>query len=118
MSAEEQAEFLQELARALNAKDIALPSFPDVVIQIRTALEDPTCTPDRLAEVAKTDPVLVSRLLMSANSAFHNRAGIEIVDLNLAISRLGFEAVKNTAIALAVEQLFNATNRTGTRYPN
>jgi len=109
MSTEEQAEFLQELARALNAKDVALPSFPDVVIQIRTALEDPTCTPDRLAEVAKMDPVLVSRLLMSANSAFHNRAGIEIVDLNLAISRLGFEAVKNTAIALAVEQLFNAS---------
>jgi len=48
-------------------------------------------------------------LLMAANSAFHNRAGIEIVDLNLAISRLGFEVVRNTAITLAVEQIFNAS---------
>lgn len=108
MSAEEQARFLQGLAEDLNSKNIALPSFPDVVIRIRTALEDPTCTADQLAGLARTDPVLVSRLLMAANSAFHNRAGIEIVDLDLAISRLGFEAVRNTAITLAVEQIFNA----------
>lgn len=109
MSAEEQAQFLQQLAQDLNSKDIKLPSFPDVVINIRTALEDPSCTADRLATVVKTDPVLVARLLMSANSAFHNRAGVEIVDLDLAISRLGFEVVRNTAITLAVEQIFNAS---------
>ena len=109
MSADEQTRFLQELAEDLNSRDIQLPSFPDVVIGIRTALEDPTCSSERLAEVVKTDPVLVARLLMSANSAFHNRAGIEIVDLDLAISRLGFEVVRNTAITLAVEQAFAAS---------
>ncbi len=109
MSADEQTRFLQELAEDLNSRNIQLPSFPDVVINIRTALEDPTCSSERLAEVVKTDPVLVARLLMSANSAFHNRAGIEIVDLNLAISRLGFEVVRNTAITLAVEQIFAAS---------
>lgn len=110
MSANEQASFLQGLAETLNSKEISLPSFPDVVVQIRSALEDPTCSAGRLAEVAKADPVLVSRLLKAVNSAFHNRAGIEIVDLGLAISRLGFEAVRNTAITLAVEQIFDASN--------
>lgn len=109
MSADEQTQFLQELAEDLNSKDIQLPSFPDVVISIRSALEDPNCSSEHLGEVVKTDPVLVARLLMSANSAFHNRAGIEIVDLNLAISRLGFEVVRNTAITLAVEQIFAAS---------
>ena len=109
MSADEQTRFLQELAEDLNSRNIQLPSFPDVVINIRTALEDPTCSSERLAEVVRTDPVLVARLLMSANLAFHNRAGIEIVDLNLAISRLGFEVVRNTAITLAVEQIFAAS---------
>lgn len=106
MSENEQAKFLQELAKTLNSKNIDLPSFPDVVIKIRKALEDPTCSADRLAELIKTDPVLVTRVLISANSAFHNRAGIEIVDLGLAISRLGFETVRNTAITLAVDQIF------------
>lgn len=109
MSAEEQTRFLQELADDLNSRDIALPSFPDVVIHIRNVLEDPTCNSERLADVVRTDAVLVARLLMSANSSFHNRAGIEIVDLNLSISRLGFEVVRNTAIALAVEQIFAAS---------
>ncbi|MEO1202877.1 MAG: HDOD domain-containing protein [Pseudomonadota bacterium] len=106
---DDQTQFLQQLAQDLNSRDIKLPSFPDVVINIRTALEDPTCSSERLGDVVRTDPVLVARLLIAANSAYHNRAGIEIVDLNLAISRLGFEVVRNTAITLAVEQLFNAT---------
>ena len=106
---DEQTRFLQELAEDLNSRNIQLPSFPDVVINIRTALEDPSCTAERLADVVRTDPVLVARLLMAANSAFHNRAGIEITDLDLAISRLGFEVVRNTAITLAVEQIFEAT---------
>ena len=106
---DEQTRFLQELAEDLNSRNIQLPSFPDVVINIRTALEDPSCTSERLADVVRTDPVLVARLLMAANSAFHNRAGIEITDLDLAISRLGFEVVRNTAITLAVEQIFEAT---------
>jgi len=115
MPADEQAQFLQQLAVDLNSKNIVLPSFPDVVIKIRTALEDPTCSSGRLAEVAKLDPILVSRLLMAANSAFHNRAGIEIVDLNLAISRLGFEVVRNTAVTLAIEQIFNASQHEALR---
>ena len=109
MSIDEQSQFLQQLAEDLNSRRICLPSFPDVVINIRNALEDSSCTADRLANVVRTDPVLVARLLMSSNSAFHNRAGVEIVDLNLAISRLGFEVVRNTAITLAVEQIFAAS---------
>ena len=109
MSTEEQTQFLQQLANDLNTRSVCLPSFPDVVINIRKALEDPACTSERLADVVRTDAVLVARLLMSANSAFHNRAGIEIIDLNLAISRLGFEVVRNTAITLAVEQIFTAS---------
>lgn len=109
MSAEEQTRFLQELAEDLNSKNIQLPSFSEVVIGIRTALEDPSCSSERLADVVRTDPVLVAKLLMAANSAFHNRAGIEITDLNLAISRLGFEVVRNTAITLAVAQIFEAS---------
>jgi HD-like signal output (HDOD) protein len=115
VSADEQTRFLQQLAEDLNSKNIELPSFPDVVVNIRTALQDPSCTSEQLAGVVRTDAVLVARLLMAANSAFHNRAGIEILDLNLAISRLGFEVVRNTAITLAVEQIFNASQHSELR---
>ena len=108
VSPDDQTAFLERLAEDLNSRNIRLPSFPDVVINIRAALEDPKCTSERLAAVVRTDAILVAKLLIAANSAYHNRAGIEITDLNLAISRLGFEVVRNTAITLAVEQIFNA----------
>lgn len=117
MTTDEQTQFLQQLAEDLNSRNIKLPSFPDVVISIRAALEDPKCTSERLADVVRTDGVLVARLLVAANSAFHNRAGIEIIDLSLAISRLGFEVVRNTAITLAVEQIFNASEHEDLREP-
>jgi len=106
VSADEQSRFLQELAENLNSRNIQLPSLPDVVTNIRDALEDPNCNSERLAAVVRIDAVLVARLLISANSAFRNRAGIEITDLNIAVSRLGFKVVRNAAITLAVEQIF------------
>ena len=36
--------FLEELTGDLNRGDIELPSFPDVVLQIRKALEDENCS--------------------------------------------------------------------------
>lgn len=117
MSDNEQSQFLQQLAEDLNSRNIELPSFPDVVINIRAALEDPACTSEQLAEVVRTDAVLVARLLVAANSAFHNRAGIQIASLDLAVSRLGFEVVRNTAITLAIEQIFNASQHERLREP-
>lgn len=45
------------------------------------------------------------RLFIFANSSCHNRSGEEATSLSDAISRLGLELVRNTALALAVKQL-------------
>ncbi len=108
-------DFVQMLAGELSRKQIRLPSLPDVVLRIRSALEDGDCTAERLADVVSLEPVLMSRLLAMANSAFYNPAGVKITNLRAAISRLGFNMVRNTAIALAVEQLFQAENQAGIR---
>ena len=54
------------------------------------------------------DPVLVSRLFVFANSAYYNRANIKIETLDAAIGRLGFEVVRNTAMSLAMKQLYDS----------
>lgn len=115
MSSNEYFRFARVLADELTRKEVRLPSFPDVVLKIRTALEDGDCTAERLAGVVSIEPVLMSRLLAMANSAFYNPAGVKITNLRAAISRLGFNMVRNTAIALAVEQLFRAEQETTIR---
>lgn len=106
MSQEEHFKFVQSLAKDLNGKDIKLPSFPDVVMRIRTALDDPDTTGEDLAKILGNDAVLASRMLILANSTYHNPAGIKIEGLGAAVGRIGFEKVRTAAISYAVEQLY------------
>ena len=105
MSQSEYFELVQSLAVDLNKKDIKLPSFPDVVVRVRTALDDSDTTSTDLANILGVDAVLASRILILANSTYHNPGGIKIEGLEAAVGRIGFEKVKTAAISYAVEQL-------------
>ena len=98
--------FVTHLARELSTGSIRLPSLPDVVVKIRRVLEQEDCDFDRVASAVSADPMLVSRLLVFANSAAYNVSGDKVESLDRAIQRLGFQLVRSTAIALALKQLF------------
>lgn len=105
MSDDEHFRFVKELARDLNNKNIRLPSFPDVVMRIRKALDDSETTASDLANILSNDAALASRVLILANSNYHNPAGMKIESLDAAVGRIGFEKIRTAAIAYAVEQL-------------
>lgn len=106
MSDQEAMKFVTELAHELSSGKVRLPSLPDVVIRIRKLLGEESCDFDRVANVVSADPILVSRLMVFANSAAYNTSGENVTSPKAAISRLGFELVRNTAISLAIKQLF------------
>lgn len=97
--------FVSMLASELGSKEINLPSLPDVVTRIQSLLEEDSCDFEKVSRLIRVDPILVSRLFVFANSAYHNQTGENTESLDVAIGRLGFELVRNTAVALAVEQL-------------
>ena len=107
-TAEEQFRFVNLLALELTNGDISLPSLPDVVIKIRNMLEKDDVDFGKISDAVSVDPVLVSKLFLYANSALYNRAGVTIDSLEGAIGRLGFEVVRNTAMSIAMEQLYAA----------
>jgi len=108
MSQDEYFRFVKELATDLNRKEVKLPSFPDAVVKIRRALDDPECSADDLANILSSEPVLASRVLVFANSSYHNPAGTKIGGLNAAVGRVGFQKVRSAAISYAVEQLHDS----------
>lgn len=108
MQDNDQFRFVSLLALELENGDIYLPSLPDVVLKIRRLLESDDCDFDSVSQAVSVDPALVSRLFVFANSAFYNRANIEVETLDAAIGRLGFEVVRNTAMSLAMKQLYNS----------
>ena len=105
MSQQDYFKFAQALAGDLNRGDIVLPSFPDVVIRVRAALDDPDTIGSDLAGILSADAVLAARILILANSTYYNPGGMKIEGLEAAVGRIGFEKVRTAAIAYAVEQL-------------
>jgi HD-like signal output (HDOD) protein len=97
--------FLQDLATEVSNGNVNLPCFPDVVIRIRQALEDPDTRVSRAVRIVGAEPRLAARLLQTANSVVFNPSGRRVTELRTAITRLGNRVVQSSAMAFAVQQL-------------
>jgi HD-like signal output (HDOD) protein len=101
-------EFLSTLAAELSRGQVDLPCFPNVVIKIREALNDPRTSIERTVKLVGAEPGLSARLLHLANSAAFNPTGKRVTELRSAITRLGQMAVQGAAMAYAVQHMKDA----------
>lgn len=98
-------EFLRGILEGLAAGIVDLPAFPQVVIKVQQAFKDPSYTPQKIASVISTERTLADRLLQLANSAAFNATGRVIIDLGVAINRLGAQKVYSVALGHAVSHM-------------
>jgi HD-like signal output (HDOD) protein len=100
-------QFLGALAAELSGGTVDLPCFPDIVIRIRTALDDPDIKMEQTVTIVGSEPRLAAKLLQTANSAAFNTSGKPVTELRTAITRLGQKMVQSAAMAYAVQQMKN-----------
>lgn len=98
-------EFLQALAGEVSGGSVNLPCFPDVVLRVRKALEDPDAQLTQTVQIVGAEPRLAARLLQTANSAVFNAGGKPVTELRGAITRLGTRLVQSSTMAFAVQQM-------------
>jgi HD-like signal output (HDOD) protein len=98
-------DFVRRLVANLPGKDVDLPAFPDVVRRLQVALTDPRTSVRDLVAIIESEPVLSARLLQMANSAAMNAAGNSATSIKAAVSRLGFNLVRLTAMTHAMRQM-------------
>jgi len=89
----------------LAAGTVDLPAFPQVVIKVQEAFKDLDYTPQKVARVISTERTLADRLLQMANSTAFNATGRVIIDLGVAINRLGAQKVYSVALGHAVAHI-------------
>ncbi len=77
----------------IEAGTVELPAFPQVVIQVQEVLKNPNYSVQMIARPISADPTLANRLLNMANSAAFNATGRVIIDLGVALTRLGAQKV-------------------------
>jgi HD-like signal output (HDOD) protein len=93
---------------ALEGGMVELPAFPQVVIQVQEVLRDPNYSMQMIARPISADPTLAARLLNMANSAAFNATGRVIIDLGVALTRLGAQKVYSVVLAHAIQDIRRA----------
>ena len=97
---------LQMLDKKIKTKQLVLPSMPDVFLQIKKIVDDPSSNIGNVAKIITRDPSLAARILKVANNVMY-RGNDEITNLQLAVSRMGLQLVKTLVTSHAITQMFN-----------
>lgn len=80
----------------------SLPSIPQVLFKIREVTDDPKSGVADLANVILSDHQLTTRILRMANSAYYGEYAGQVTRVTQAVALMGFRAVRNAALALAI----------------
>jgi len=100
-----QLDFLTDMMNSLAAGTTGLPAFPQVVIKVQELYKDPNYTPQMIVRHISAEPRLARRLLDIANSVAFNTTGRVIIDLGLALTRLGAQKVYGVILAHAIQDI-------------
>jgi HD-like signal output (HDOD) protein len=100
---------LEDIARDLSG-DINFPTCLDAALLVRNALKDPFASTDQVVQAISVEPLICSKLLRLANSVSYNPAGEQISNLNNVVRRLGFDIVRTTSLAVAMDQMLKSKN--------
>ena len=105
------------LAAELSRGKVDLPSFPDVALRVRKALQDEQVSADKIVRIIGAEPSLAARLIQLANSAGVNAGGRHTTDLRVAIARIGLNLVRSSTIIYAMSQLTKSETLRSVREP-
>lgn len=100
-------QMLQDIAKELKG-DVVFPTYFDAALHLRKELNDPDLPTARIARIVSVEPLVAARLMKLANSALYSPDGTPARNLAAAISRLGIDLVRTTALAIAMAQLMRS----------
>lgn len=105
--------FIVAVEKDLLAGDTQFPTGLKVLAGLRRVLDDPDASVDQVGTIVGAEPLVMARLLRLANCATFNPTGQEILTVERAIQRIGFNMVRTAAAAVAIAQM-----RAGTLAPH
>lgn len=100
-------DLLNQVSSQLEADTLKLPGLPDIAMQVQRAVADPMMTLPKLAQILGKDPALSARIVRIANSAWLGRP-VRAENLPQAVMRLGFWQIRNVALGMALEGLYES----------
>ncbi|MBD3343711.1 MAG: HDOD domain-containing protein [Chitinivibrionales bacterium] len=84
-----------------------LPTLPRILFQVQSIVDSDEGDAKRLGRVIEQDPSLTAKVLKVANSAFFSSPSHRISSIPLAVTRIGFNEVRNLAMAVSLIREFS-----------
>lgn len=100
-------QMLEDIARELKSV-VVFPTYFDAAMRLRKVLQDPDISIAQIASLVSAEPLVAAKLIHLANSALYCADGNPVRSLPAAITRLGIELVRTTAVAIAMNQILRA----------
>jgi HD-like signal output (HDOD) protein len=100
--AEAEAEVVETLSR-IRAHPRYVPRRPQLLPQLTRAINDPASNAQSIAAILTQDPALAGNLLRVANSVVYRRLGGPIEHLERAVTLLGTQGLRRTAMAALLQ---------------
>jgi HDOD domain len=95
----------ETIANQVTHGDLVFSTGAQLALKLRQALDAPDCPVSTAAKLIQAEPLLSARVIAIANSVAYNRSGREIVDVQVAVSLLGFSTIRSLAMALVTRQM-------------
>ena len=95
--------FFQQFSQHYMNGELETPSFPDVALKIRKAIEQ-DCEIEDLVKIINMDPVISAKLIQVVNSPFYMLMN-PISNCFNAINRLGRKTTRDLVITFSMKNL-------------
>ncbi len=100
--------FVQAVRDDLKAGNIYLPTLPSLALEALVVINDADSSSADLERVIARDAALTARLIRYANSPLY-RGLNTITTIKPAITRIGFQRVKNAVYAVSMKEVFRTS---------
>ncbi len=96
-----------EVLKNLLAKILKLPRMSTLVHRIYSLMQEPDCSPKEVANIAQSDPVLVSRILQTINSSYYALPN-RVNNVFSAILLMGYNQLYRMILSLEMRKTFDS----------
>ncbi len=102
--------FVDSVKEDLLANKIYLPTLPSLALEALVVINDADSSAHDLERVISRDAALTARLIRYANSPLY-RGLNTIASIRPAITRIGFQRVKNAVYAVSMKEVFRTSEK-------
>lgn len=102
-------ELIDKLKEKIEQDTLILPTLPAIAMQISDEANNPDADLKKMYSIIIKDPALSARMVKVANTSLIAKSQ-PVSGLDRAVNRLGLKNIKNIAIGLAMEQMFESNS--------